>query len=399
MAQQQFEYIDLTGTIIPDTEDTRDNVANEFKSVFGSDLNVDSQTPQGVLMNLITLERNSVLRNNAQLANQINPDIAGGVFLDAIWALMGGQRSVGKSSFVVCDLTGVPGTPIPAGTTAKSTLGDVFISDDDAVLDVTGFASVIFKSEVLGPINAPPGTITEIVTQVLGWETITNPNQAILGSEIESDGQARVDRRNSLALQGNSTGEAIVSSLIGVPGVKGKPKFLENITSIDQSIENVFMLGHSIFVCIDGGDDYTIADILMRKKSSGSNFNGDTTVPYTVPVSGQIVDVKFSRPGIIPVLVKVTIGKSVTPDPVNAVKTAILAYANGELDNVEGLIIGQDVETAELSKSIGILFPDIFIVKTEISLTMPIDYVCDTISIEAFQRAVIYPSSIEVVQI
>lgn len=86
----EYNYITSSGVIIPDTAEQRTAVENEFKAVFGQDLDISPETPQGVLITMETENRDAIVRNNAELANQINPDLAGGVFLDAIWALMGG---------------------------------------------------------------------------------------------------------------------------------------------------------------------------------------------------------------------------------------------------------------------------------------------------------------------
>lgn len=87
-----YQFITSQGVIVPDTSTLRDDVENEYRSVFGQDLDVNPETPQGALITMEVENRDSVARNNAELANQINPDLAGGIFLDAIWALMGGQR-------------------------------------------------------------------------------------------------------------------------------------------------------------------------------------------------------------------------------------------------------------------------------------------------------------------
>src|SRR5262249_30052068 len=113
-----YQYLNETGTIVPDTSDLLNGVGNEFKGAFGADLSVTSDTPQGVLIAAETEARDAVVRNNAALANQINPNIAGGVFLDAIAALTGLTRDSAKRSSVLCDLTGVAGTIIPAGSQA-----------------------------------------------------------------------------------------------------------------------------------------------------------------------------------------------------------------------------------------------------------------------------------------
>ena len=87
-----YQYLLSTGAIVPDSSDLLSEVQTSFQSVFGSGLNTDPSTPQGVLITALTLARSSVVNNNAALANQINPNIAGGTFLDAIMALTGVQR-------------------------------------------------------------------------------------------------------------------------------------------------------------------------------------------------------------------------------------------------------------------------------------------------------------------
>lgn len=87
-----YGYVTSTGVIVPDTSTTLDQVRSEYRAAFGDDLDTSAETPQGVLITAETESRDAVARNNADLANQINPNLAGGVFLDAIWQLTGGQR-------------------------------------------------------------------------------------------------------------------------------------------------------------------------------------------------------------------------------------------------------------------------------------------------------------------
>lgn len=75
--------------------------------MFGQDLDISPETPQGVLITMETENRDAIVRNNAELANQINPDLAGGVFLDAIWALMGGARDATRSILTQVQFGGV----------------------------------------------------------------------------------------------------------------------------------------------------------------------------------------------------------------------------------------------------------------------------------------------------
>src|ERR1700748_2899361 len=107
-----YNFIIESGVIVPDTSELLSEVQQEYKDVFGEDLNVNPETPQGILINAEALSRGSVADNNAALANQINPNIAGGVFLDAICALTGLIRTPDTASTVLAQVTGVAGTTI-----------------------------------------------------------------------------------------------------------------------------------------------------------------------------------------------------------------------------------------------------------------------------------------------
>lgn len=116
-----YGFIVETGVIVPDTSDQLAQVQSEYRTAFGDDLDVSPETPQGVLIAAETESRDSVARNNAALANQINPNLAGGVFLDALWALTGGARFVATPSVIRgVELGGVPGAIIPEGAVALS---------------------------------------------------------------------------------------------------------------------------------------------------------------------------------------------------------------------------------------------------------------------------------------
>src|ERR1700722_17271368 len=124
-----YNYVTISGTIIPDTAQNRAAVIQEYKSAFGDDLITTANTPQGVLINMEVLSRDGIARNNATLANQINPNLAGGIYLDALLALTGSKRNKQTFSYTLANLTGEPFTNIPAGVTAKNINGFIFESE------------------------------------------------------------------------------------------------------------------------------------------------------------------------------------------------------------------------------------------------------------------------------
>ncbi len=392
-----YTYIDTTGVIVPDTSVVQATVQSEYKDVFGQDLVVTANTPQGVLITAETEARSNVLRNNAAVANQINPNLAGGVFLDAIWALTGGQRIAATYSVVPnVQLIGLSGTVVPAGSQASLEDGTVFASVSEVTLDDTGNAYVDFQAVTTGPIAVNANALSQIVTAVLGWDSIVNANPATLGRTEETDLASRLRRKNTLSTQNVALPEAIISGLYGTTNVKSLT-FRENYTNADATIDGIFLLARSIYVCVDGGSDADVAATLLEHKSLGCNWNGTTSVDTVDPASGQTYTVKFDRPTAVPVQARLSVRNlSSLIDVQTAVRQAILDFASGLIDGEPGFTVGSSVSAFELAGAVNRQNPGIYVQKCEISLTSTTVWSTDEIAIALNQIATIAIGNIEV---
>ena len=394
----QYKYIEETGVIVFDTADTRTEVEDEYKAAFeDSDLDTDASTPQGVLITGETSSRNDVGRNNAALANQINPNLAGGVFLDAIWKFTGGERSGPERTLVESvTVSGVPGSNIPALSKAQTPAGDIFESLSTVTLDGVGMGSVDFRSQEFGPIPCDSGQLSIIVSGVVGWETVNNTQDGIQGEDKQSDVSARRERQETIGLQGRSLTEAVFSNVRAVDGVTSL-QFLENETSSPVVKENVNLAPHSIWVCVDGGSDQDVAESLNEAKTGGTGYNGSVSVVVTDPYSNQDNTVIFDRPTDVPVLIRTTVSLTgAITNPEATIRQAILDYTQGLIDNFEGFIVGNNVSPNQISQAIGTVLDGVFINSMEVSLAAPISYQPTEIDLEIFEQASIQLSDISV---
>lgn len=393
-----YEYLDTTGVIVPDTATVQTEVENEYKAVFGQDLVTTPNTPQGVLITAEVTARSNVLRNNATVANQINPNLAGGVFLDAIWALTGGQRLSASYSVVPgVHLIGLPGTLVAAGSQASLSDGTLFASVSDCTLDGGGNGYVDFQAVEAGPIAANVGGLNQIVTAVLGWDQVTNPTAATVGRSEESDLASRLRRKNTLSLQNVALPDAITSGLYDTPNVRSLT-FRENYTNAAATIDGIYLVANSVWACVDGGLDADIAATLLAHKSLGANWNGAVTVNVTDPASGQTYPVKFDRPTEKPVKARVTVRNlSALTDVPEAVRSAIVAYATGQQEGEPGFVVGASVSSFELAGAVNRAAPGIYVQNCEISLVTPTSWVVGQIAIALNEIASITSGNIEVV--
>ena len=393
-----YNYILPTGVIVSDTSSILAEVQSEYQAAFGTDLIITPDSPQGVLITAETLSRSSVVNNNAVMANLINPNIAGGVALDAIMALTGQQRAAQTQTVVTnVSLAGVPGTVIAQGSQAQTQAGDVFATLSSVTLNSNGIAMVNFGSIAYGPIPCGPNALTMIVSNILGWETVNN-NQAgspasetTLGSTTQSDQSARALRQNTLAFQGVSLAEAITSALYNVSGVTSL-SFQENISSNTQTINGISMAPHSIYACVAGGADTDVAAALLENKSSGCAWNGSTTINLVEPSSGQQYAVQFDRPAQIGILINVTISNGNAQN----VTQSILDFAAGNIAGFDGFIVGADVSPFELSGAIMAENPGVFVSTVATSNLSPINFSSSVIPIGVNQQAYTQQSYINV---
>lgn len=376
---EQYEYLEPQGVIVPDTSSTLAEVQSEWQQALGADLIVTADTPQGVMITAETLARNNVIKNNAALANQINPNIAGGVFLDAIISLTGVQRNAQTPTSVTnVTLSGVVGTVLPVGTQAQTAAGDLFQLVSQVTIPSGGTTLGNFQSIDDGQIPCGDGALNQIVTAILGWETITNNQEGspasitTLGTTTQSDQAARAFRLNTLAFNGISLAEAITSALYATEGVRSLT-FQENIAATTQTINAIVMVPHSVYACVQGGTDLAVASALLENKSSGAAWNGGTNVPVIEPASGQTYAVLFDRPTPVNVYVKVTTPNGNEDQIVQSVIDYMnglvsIQNQNGTQQTLPGFVTGADVSPFDLASAIVAENPGIYITSVQLSI-------------------------------
>jgi len=392
-----YQYINSTGTIVPDTSTILTDVQTEFRDVFGQDLVVTADTPQGVLITAEALARAEVVNNNAAVANQLNPNIAAGIFLDAILALTGVERTPATKTLVsAVTLTGIAGTIVPEGSQAKTAAGDLFETLSTVAIGVGGTVTVDFASVEYGPIPCPINTLTLIVTSILGWEVVNNSQAGTLGTNTQSDAQARAYRINTLGFQGVALPTAIISALYATEGVHSL-WFQENVAATTQTINGISMVSHSMYVCVQGGADLDVAAAILENKSVGCAMVGNQSINIVEPASGQTYAIKFQRPTGVEIGVQITVvNQSSLTNPTAAVKTAILNYAAGLQDGEPGFVVGSPVSVFEIASAVNRENPGLFVTVVEIATPPGGSYSATEIPIGVDEIATIIASDIAV---
>lgn len=361
-------YTTQNGVLVPDTAELKSNVEQEFTNALGQGLDLSPETPQGRLIEAETLARKAVLDNNALIANALNPNTSFGVLLDALAALTGTTRRWATHTLVLCTLTGTPNTTVPAGSLARTQAGDTFSLTDDAVIGADGTVKAYFQAQESGPVPCEVGTLTQIMSPVLGWETLNNPSGATLGTVTESDSSLRKRRQQQL-YRGSALLNSISSAVKNVDGVLSVYAD-ENYTSVVKTVDGISIQPHSIYIVADGGADDDIAQAIWQHKSLGCGYTGTQEVTV-VGDFGTPYKVAFNRPDYQPIQISVSVAtptSGMTADIEQGVKDALSAWVNGEIAGISGLGLGVDVSPFEAASAISAYLPDLFVKNVQVGL-------------------------------
>lgn len=393
-----YSYLTINGTVVPDTAAIQADVEQEWVDALGLSVAPDPSSDEGRLIDAEITSRISVARNNALLANQLNPNLATGTFLDAQLALVGSERDGEEQSTVQMDLTGVASTVIAASPLkyVEDDNKNLWFLVSDATLDGSGDATATFRSVEYGPITASSGTITKIVSGVVGWETANNPADASPGKLEQTDVSARRQRKTELGSNALNNTAAIISAVSALEGVNGV-KFLENFTGSTDTFSGVSLVEHSTWICVDGGVDEEIAEAYFNARSGGSDFNGDEEVVYVVPISEQEVTVKFDRPDDKPLICRITAVEGVST--IDDIKNAAILYVDGLIDGYDGFTLGEDSSPFEIASGINAVLPNVFVSKVELATVADGSgsYSTDTIVNAIYEKASLIKANIEVI--
>ncbi len=321
------------GFIAESVEEVRKNVqqvwVDAFKSPDLPELNTAAETPQGQLIDAQTAAIMNKDNEFLFLANQFNPATATGIFQDALASIYFLQRQFATATTVVCECSGLRGTLIPAGSIVKSDNNYRFVSLEDAVISDTGSVAVTFVLTQTGIIPVGANAVTKIVTQIPGWDSVTNIAAGIVGRNEESRQEFATRIQKSVAVNSQGSTDAIYAALANLPGVVAVV-VLENDTDKAVEKEGVNITAHSICISIYGGNNNDIAETIYNKKDMGCGTIGNTQISYTNS-RGTIFNYNILRPEPYPIGIRVTINNTASlPSNIkSAVQQAVFDNFNG----------------------------------------------------------------------
>lgn len=280
--------INSSGLTTKTLEEVVSDITSSLQTIYGSDINTSSDTPDGQLINIFAQAIVDNLDLLTQVYNAFDPDNAIGVTLDQRVAINGIQRLGGTYSrtnitIVVDRACSLPGLDLaiddPDGTgyTVADNAGNQWILEATQSPATAGTYVYSFRSKLSGAVETTTNTINIPVTIVLGVVSVNNPTIAIsTGINQETDSELRLRRQMSVSLSSQGYLAGMLAALKNINGLTDAYIY-ENTTS-STNVDGV--PAHSIWVITKGGASSDIAQAIYQKRNAGCGMYGSQS--YTI---------------------------------------------------------------------------------------------------------------------
>lgn len=329
-------FIDEAGLHIPSYEEIKNGLIEEMKIIYGSDIHLTEDTQDYQLVSAFSLMLSDAMQSLLLAYNNNSPVTAIGRGLDRLVALNGIQRRSPARSTCIIKIEGARGTTIKNGV-VQDVNGVRWNLPETVIIPVEEVGTVEAICVDYGPIQVPVGGISEIITPVKGWTSVTNEVVATIGTEAETDSELRERQAISASASSRANFDSIWASLLNLSGVKRVTGY-ENDTSaiVDGYPPN------SVTFCIEGGAPEEIALEIYKRKTLGVYTNGDVLQEISGEF-GNTTEIRFQRPNEVSAVVgvNVTALPAYNASVVNKIKQNVAEY-------LRKVKIGEDVYVSNL---------------------------------------------------
>ena len=315
----------------------------------GEELNLDSNTPDGQLIELLSFMGTTIREMITEVYNSCDPDKCVGAIQDNRYQINYLTRKSGSYTLQNIAITanktvtlqGLDASfndPEASAFSVSDDNGNIWYLVDTTTI-YTGTTALEFRAKDKGVVVPTIGTIVNPVTIIPGVvSVINNVGATSIGTEEENDSDFRIRRARSVADAGKNNEDTMEGNLLALDGVVAV-KIHSNRTN---ATDDTGTSPHYIWVIVEGGANTDIANVIYGN-IGGAGTRGSVTVPI-ITSSLQSIDVNFDRETIVPLYIKFDLKPIGDLGEIN--QNDIKQYIADNL--IYG--IGEDVETSKVTQ-------------------------------------------------
>lgn len=305
-------YIGISGLVTQSLEEIRQDLITKFKGVYGQDINIEQNSPDGQWINILAQEKKDILDLFTQFYNNLDPDRAIGIPQQILYKLNGLIIKAYTYSYTYVNVTVNESTSLQGldaniesadgtGYTVRDINGNRWILAASAELEA-GVHSLNFRAADLGSITALPNTINVMETVVRGVSSVNNPaGNYITGSTGETSAQFRLRRNQAMAVPSQGFDESTESQILNLTNVTQCKVYDNRTDSVVNGIP-----AHGIWVIVQGGQPEDIGRVIYNNLPPGIPMKGEQSV-WVQKTNGDVVEVLYDVPAAVNLYVRATI--------------------------------------------------------------------------------------------
>lgn len=202
---------------------------------------------------------------------------------------------------------------------------------------IQSYQPVTATSRTFSAVKQSTNDLNVIQSPVLGWFEVYNPFDSIASTELESDTELRNRYKFSKSFIQTGNRESMYTALYSLQGVR--------YVNVQENIQDIPFEGrsaHGIVVTVLGGDDQDIAKTIDKYRAFA--YTDGTIEVGLFDINGTPYSVRFSRPEIVPIKVKLSLTTDTNVFPTDG----MLRIQNALIDYVSNLNVGEDVVWSKL---------------------------------------------------
>jgi len=303
---------------------------------FSPGFDFSPESPDGQLVSIMSYELYTAWTQLDLVYNSYNPNAATGAALRNLGLITGIPYGAAQRSTATIELQGVSGTIVPRNSLVSDNDGNLF----HVVFDTTIPSNAQVMSEVAGALPVVSGSLTTIVTALVGWTGITQTTNGTLGSKAQTSTQYRNLRQATVVRNYTSVVDTLTARVVelGIEQVSVVNNDDPAVTHPDGTPPNTI---HVTIGEVGSVTDADIAQVILNTKPLGC----PTYLHPTTGVSETVLDsqgvshtINFSKAVEVPIDISVNI-TYLSLDNAGAeteIKNALVAHINS-------LLAGEDV--------------------------------------------------------
>jgi hypothetical protein len=281
------DNFDSTGLTIASLSEVVSTLATDMQGIYGSDINVDSNSPDGQMINIfsqVSIDQRELLLG---VYNMFSVENSYGINLSNLVSLNGIARQAATYTTTPVAVTTTTSLTL-VGQDTTSTTATIFTVEDTSgylwELQTTttvsaGTTTLTFVCTTPGAISPSANSINIIYTAIAGITSVNNPtiSGTAIGVNEESDVALKIRRGKMFSLASTGPSAALRAALLAQSYISDAYVFENNTGSTVGVIP-----AHSIHAVINypSGYELAVGNVIFVEKLPGTGMVGSKS--YTI---------------------------------------------------------------------------------------------------------------------